>query len=238
MLIFIAVIPMYGMAQSDTVVLKKKWHQRKLVRATVVPAVLIGYGASTIKGNGLYSSYAAQRDLQRHFAGFNSDIDDYLIYVPYAELVALNLLKFRCKNDFLNTSLLILKSELIMIALVYPLKHITDMKRPNNGRLSFPSGHTAEAFVAATIIHKEYQHKSHWPGIAAYAVASSVGFFRMLNNAHWQSDVLAGAGIGILSVQLAYLTHRHRYRWSLGKKSCLLPIYQKGNLGFRFVASF
>src|SRR5690606_20882666 len=126
----------------------------------------------------------------------------------------------------------------IMVALVYPLKHITNMERPNGGRLSFPSGHTAEAFVAASIIHKEYKHKSPWPGIAAYTVATSVGFFRMLNNAHWQADVLAGAGIGILSVHLAYLTHRHRYHWSLGKKSCLLPIYRKGSLGFQFVASF
>ena len=33
----------------------------------------------------------------------------------------------------------------------------------------------------------------------------------MLNNRHWESDVFAGAGFGILSAHLAYLSHRNRW---------------------------
>lgn len=77
--------------------------------------------------------------------------------------------------------------------------------------MSFPSGHTADAFVAAAILHQEFKKISPWIGISGYAVAATVGVCRMLNNKHWQSDVLTGAGIGILSVHLAYLTHLNRF---------------------------
>ena len=42
-------------------------------------------------------------------------------------------------------------------------------------------------------------------------MATSVAAFRMINNKHWQSDVVAGAGFGILSAHLAYLSHRNRW---------------------------
>lgn len=52
------------------------------------------------------------------------------------------------------------------------------------------------------MLAKEYGHKSPWVGIGAYSVAT--GLMRMANNKHWLSDVLAGAGIGILSTELGY----------------------------------
>ena len=69
---------------------------------------------------------------------------------------------------------------------------------------SFPSGHTATAFMTATMLNKEYGHKSPWIGIGAYSVATATGLMRMANNKHWLSDVLTGAGIGILSTELGY----------------------------------
>lgn len=235
--------PLFTLAQQDSLNgrNKKKFFQRNLVRASIIPTLFIGYGVSTIKSNGLFiSSYDVRDYMQKNFQSFNSDIDDFLIFAPYAELLALNLLKYKCKNDFINTCLLILKSEIIMAAIVFPLKSITHIERPNQADFkSFPSGHTAEAFVAASIIHKEYKHKSHWPGIAAYAVATSVGFFRMLNDAHWWADVWAGAGVGILSVHLAYLTHKFKYRWDWkGRpRGCraMMPMIQKNGMGVRFV---
>ena len=41
-------------------------------------------------------------------------------------------------------------------------------------------------------------------GIAGYTVAAATGFLRMYNNRHWATDVIAGAGIGILSAEIAY----------------------------------
>ena len=41
-----------------------------------MPAALIGYGVSTIKDNGFYSSYDAREDIQRNFPNFDTWLDD------------------------------------------------------------------------------------------------------------------------------------------------------------------
>lgn len=77
------------------------------------------------------------------------------------------------------------------------------MPRPDgSNNKSFPSGHTATAFMAATMLHKEYGGRSPWYSIAGYSMATVTGVSRMLNNKHWLSDVLVGAGIGILGVSV------------------------------------
>jgi membrane-associated phospholipid phosphatase len=215
---------------------KKKFYKTGLFKAAIVPAVLIGWGVSTIHGNGIYSSYDAYRDI--HKANFKrTHVDDYLQYAPYAELALLNIFQIKCKNDFINTALLIVKSEILMNAIVFPLKSITHIVRPDSMNpardRSFPSGHTANAFLAASIVHKEYKDKSPWYGIGAYTIATSVGVFRMLNNRHWESDVFVGAGIGMLSVHMVYLTHR--YRWGRKCEATIMPTYQYGAIGFCFL---
>ena len=69
---------------------------------------------------------------------------------------------------------------------------------------SFPSGHTATAFMCATILHKEYGMKSPWYSIGGYTLAGLTGVTRQLNNRHWIGDVLVGAGIGMISTDLGY----------------------------------
>ena len=191
---------------------KTPFFKRKAIRAAIVPTLLIGYGLSTIKDNGIYSSYDAQRDLQHAFPNFRTRVDDILIYAPFAELAIANLVQVKSNNDLLNTSIVILKAEATFVALVFGLKRITNQERPNGeNSSSLPSGHTAHAFLAASILHSELRHKSNWYGVGAYAIATSVGALRMLNNKHWQSDVFTGAGIGILSAHAAYLSHRNRW---------------------------
>ena len=69
-----------------------------------------------------------------------------------------------------------------------------------------PSGHTATAFTAATIMHKEYGlTRSPWWSIFGYGCATTTGIMRTLNNRHWISDVLVGAGLGIISTDLGYM---------------------------------
>ncbi|MDX5444007.1 MAG: phosphatase PAP2 family protein [Hymenobacteraceae bacterium] len=212
---------------------KAPWYKSKVFKATAVPVVLIGYGLSTVGDNGIYSSHDAKDDIQGSFSGFSTKVDDALLVAPYVELALVNMLNVKSDHDFLNTSLLILKSEAIMLTTVYGLKKITNVERPNGeNRESFPSGHTAQAFLAASIVHNELKHKSDWYGVGAYTIAAGVGAFRMLNDKHWQADVFAGAGIGILSAHLAYLTHRNR--WGRQPFS-LMPTYQNGAVGVSFV---
>ena len=218
---------------------KKKFYKTELFKATIVPAVLIAWGLSTIHGHGLYSSYDVYHDIQNlHFKG--THLDNYMQYSPYAELIGLNLVNIRCKNDFVNMALLIAKSELVMNAALWTLKFTTHEVRPdsiNPGRTeSFPSGHTANAFLAASLVHKEFKHKSIWYGVGAYALATTVGMLRMLNNRHWESDVFVGAGLGILSVHLVY--HTHKYRWGKNCNVQLSPSYNKGSIGFCLIKKF
>ena len=98
----------------------------------------------------------------------------------------------------------------------YGMKYLIDRERPfdrypdrvhaysHETSPSFPSGHTATAFMTATMFNKEYGHKSPWIGVGAYSMATVTGLMRMANNKHWLSDVLTGAGIGILSTEIGY----------------------------------
>ena len=59
--------------------------------------------------------------------------------------------------------------------------------------------------LSTTIMHREYGlTRSPLYSIGGYTVATATAFSRQLNNRHWLSDVLAGAGIGILSTELGY----------------------------------
>ena len=93
----------------------------------------------------------------------------------------------------------------IMASVVNTIKYTAHVRRPDKSNYkSFPSGHTATAFMAAMMMHKEYGDRSPWYSISAFTVATATGISRILNNRHWLSDVLAGAGIGILSTELGY----------------------------------
>lgn len=85
------------------------------------------------------------------------------------------------------------------------LKNMVHEWRPNGtNRESFPSHHTALAFLGATVLDREYGHVSPWISVGGYAAASGTGFLRLLHNAHYINDVFMGAGIGVLSAQLGY----------------------------------
>ncbi|MCR6640319.1 MAG: phosphatase PAP2 family protein [Sporocytophaga sp.] len=227
----------YAQTDTSTILKKKKWYQRNSLKYFAAPAMLVGYGVSVSGNHGLYSSMDVKKDIHHIFPDFSTDADDYLKYVPYGQYVLLKLLGTPSQHDFLNVALLVIKSNIIASAMVFPLKNIVGRERPDRSDfMSFPSGHTADAFVAAAILHQEFKKISPWIGISGYAVAATVGVCRMLNNKHWQSDVLTGAGIGILSVHLAYLTHLNRFH--LPKKLTISPmvsLHAKGiGINYRF----
>ena len=51
---------------------------------------------------------------------------------------------------------------------------------------------------------REYQDENIWLSLAGYPFAVFTGVYRTLNNKHWVGDVVAGAGVGILSTEVAY----------------------------------
>jgi membrane-associated phospholipid phosphatase len=77
----------------------------------------------------------------------------------------------------------------------FSLALLTQRERPNkSNKLSFPSGHTSSSFATATSLAYAY---GPWIGVPAFAVAAFVGGSRVADNAHWFSDTVAGAALGI-----------------------------------------
>lgn len=143
---------------------------------------------------------------------FYTNADDILAISPIVLAYGLDMFGIPSRNDFRNRSAILLKAEIMMLATVYALKYSTNELRPDGSdKRSFPSSHSAQAFLAATFLSVEYGQQIKWIPYAAYTVAGSVAALRMGNNRHFIGDVLVGAGIGILSQKVAYWTHQ--YRW-------------------------
>ncbi len=77
--------------------------------------------------------------------------------------------------------------------------------RPGSSNRSFPSGHATEAFTVASVVAAR---SSGWVvPLLAYTCASVVAFDRVNDRAHFPSDVVAGAVLGISVGR--FVVHRH-----------------------------
>jgi len=137
---------------------------------------------------------------------FKTGIDDYSQFFGPVMTTGLKIAGVESRNDWGRYLASALMSYGIMAGFVNGIKYTAKEMRPDGSTAnSWPSGHTATAFVGATILHKEYgMTRSPWYSVAGFGVATATGVMRVLNNRHWVSDVLSGAGIGIMSTELAY----------------------------------
>ena len=149
-----------------------------------------------------------QNDGSKHvlLTDFKTRIDDYTQFFGPAMTVGLKVGGVEGRSDWGRLLASAAMSYGIMAGFVNGIKYTAKEMRPDGSSAnSWPSGHTATSFVGATILHKEYgMTRSPWYSVAGYGVATATGVMRVLNNRHWVSDVLSGAGIGIMSGELAY----------------------------------
>jgi membrane-associated phospholipid phosphatase len=158
----------------------------------------------------------------------------------------LNIAGVKGQNNLLDRSIIYGMSNLIANGIGFGVKYFGIEERPDKSdNHSFPSGHTAEAFVSAEFFHQEYKGRLHWTATAgAYAVATSVAYLRMYHNKHWLSDVVAGAGIGIASTRFSYYLYPLLKHVLFGSKkvrqnAALFPMYKAGGgYGLGFVYGF
>lgn len=211
----------------------------------IVPTVLIAYGVATLKSGGLQNvNKGIREELWGERPHDLVHLDNYLQWSPAVAVYGLNLIGIKGKNNFVDRTMIYGISQAIMASTVFATKSLGAETRPDGSDdHSFPSGHTANAFAAAEFLRKEYKDVSPWYGVAGYAVAASTGFLRMYNNRHWLSDVAAGAGIGILSTDLAYLLYPKLKKMFAKKKdptkvTMVSPFYQQGAVGLSFVRNF
>jgi len=219
-------------------------HDFKLTQL-IFPAACIGVGIAGIGSDWLqYQNHEVRDELQENIDRRIS-IDDFSQYAPMAAVYGLNLCGVKGLHNFKDRTRLLAISFLTSTILVTSLKHTIHVERPDSSsRNSFPSGHTATAFMEAEFLYQEYKDVSPWIGVAGYTVAAGTGFFRMYNNRHWLTDVVAGAGIGILSTKLAYWLYPKLVKkasYKQGTKSFQLigvPYYERGQAGLAMHISF
>ncbi len=128
---------------------------------------------------------------------------------------ATTIVAFAAKNKKLQQTVVIWGGSLLINSIVTDqLKISFQRHRPNSGdpyntfdwrkgpklHKSFPSAHTSNIFTTATVFATQYK-TTKWVPPVAYAMASLVALSRIYDNAHWASDVLAGAAIGFLSAK-------------------------------------
>lgn len=165
-----------------------------------VPIIAAGFIAKTGKNNFREARF-------RLNSNFHDRTDDYIQHLPIVTTFALKIAGYEGKNNwgrFLVSGVL---SYATMGLLVNSIKYTAKEMRPDGSTAnSFPSGHTATAFVAATILHKEYGlTRSPWFSVLGYSAATATGVMRSLNNRHWISDIMVGGGFGILATDLGYV---------------------------------
>ena len=172
----------------------------------VLPVGMLVYGFISINSEELQeANKEVQEEILEHNSTFHTTIDDYLQFAPAASVYILNASGVKGQHNFRDRTILLGMSTAIMAGSVYALKKITHQQRPDGSAYnSFPSGHTATAFSGAEFMQLEYKGYSPFLRYSGYAMATATGALRMYNNRHWLSDVIAGAGVGILSTRVSY----------------------------------
>lgn len=203
-----------------------------------VPSVLLGVGIlahSPAYSQLLYhAKEQVQAETQEVFVGFDAHgIDDYTRHVPLAAAYALMATRHRGACSPVGFTLIYLVAHELNEGVVSNLKRYSAEPRPNNPAdlSSFPSSHTAQAFLTATLLHEQYGRQYPWLSVSGYAVATATGTMRVLGNKHWVTDVLAGAGIGFLSAETVWHLYPAFTRLlpkRVAQRLLLLPTYVPG----------
>lgn len=181
----------------------------------IIPATLVSYG---VLAQFIPALDDFDHSIKDGFSSFNQNkckVDDYIQYLPTIAFAGLGTLGVETDYKFVDRLCIGAMAYTLVGATVLTTKQLTGIERPDgSANNSFPSGHTAFSFVGADLVYMAYKDSSPIYGIIAYTCATTVGFLRMYNNRHWFSDVVCGAGVGILASRLSF--------WAFDKiKQCI-----------------
>lgn len=194
------------------------------VRQLIVPASMITAGALFVG----IEPFKQARTWVNETIGVHkcSPTDDILQYLPMASYLFLDFAGVESRRSFTDRVIVGATATILLTATTQSVKYIVNEPRPDGGQHSFPSGHTATAFMGAELLRQDY---GAWVGAAGYVVATGVGVMRILNGRHWINDVVAGAGIGILCAKAGEWLLPFNRRWlgldRPGSAVALLPTY-------------
>jgi hypothetical protein len=190
--------------KNDTISLNK--NKTFNYKSLIIPTVLIGFGSIGLESDGIKK---LNSNIQEIYNSRNKlKIDDYAQFTPFLAVYGLNAIGVKGENNFKDRTIILGTAYLTMGIIVNATKRLTGIERPDgSSKTAFPSGHTATAFMGAEFLYQEYKYESILYGTFGYLIASGTAFLRIYNNRHWFTDVVAGAGVGILSSKIAYWIH-------------------------------
>ena len=155
---------------------------------------------------------------------------------------------FRCpeaKDIFFDSAI----ASILASGIITPtLKFVIGRERPNESVSStsfhpfsgsdnsFPSGHATQAFAVASVISAHSDQV--WVSVTAYTIAGLVGFARIYHNAHWTSDVTAGALIGTFVGRGVVALNKKLRAGDTKVRIAFAPIIGKDVKGAGFLVAF
>jgi membrane-associated phospholipid phosphatase len=193
-----SLLVLMGNAQNQDSTWISKSQNKISYKQFIAPTLLITSG-------GLLLNTALNDDLQsnanRFFGNnFSTHADDFLLFVPVAQIYLGKSFGFKPKNDFQHQTINIGIANVMTYTAIKILKVTFKEQRPDQSdNESFPSGHTAIAFTNASLLFYEFKDSNLWYASSGFLFATATGVLRIANNKHYTSDVLAGAGIGLAS---------------------------------------
>lgn len=123
----------------------------------IVPGTLIGVGIIGLESDWLKFQNREIRDELQENIDHRLTIDDFTQYAPMAATYGLNLCGIKGKHGYGDLTIILGTAYTLMGTTVYAMKNITKVERPDgSARNSFPSGHTATAFMGAELLRREY----------------------------------------------------------------------------------
>lgn len=161
----------------------------------IVPGALIALGAVGT----IYRQPSKFVETQTGWT--HTTVGSYLQFAPLAGYLALDYCGVKARHGLTDRLLMGATGAALTVVADQACKWIIDERRPDGSdRRSFPSNHTALAFMGAELVRMDYGPAA---GTVAYIAAGAVGVLRLTCHRHWLNDVVAGAGVGILAARAA-----------------------------------
>ncbi len=176
-------------------------------KAVILPATLMLYGClKPVIPEIQKADEKIWNNVMANHPDFKTKADDYLMWAPTASLYIMDAFGVKTKNKFYEHLIIDAGSIVVTGGIGFVMRKISgNIEEYNTHDTRFPSGHTANAFRGAEIVFQELKGTHPWLSYSGYVFATTVGVLRIYNKTHLLTEVLAGAGLGILSTKLTYM---------------------------------
>jgi len=181
------------------------------IKETILPVTLLAYGSSKpiVSAIGRIDQ-DIRNQISARYSNISYRADDWLQWAPSASVYALDAAGVKLKHRFREHLLLDAGSIIITGGAGFVMRKVSErIKGFDIKDTQFPSGHTSNAFRGAELLRQEMSGRHPLLQWSGYLVAGLVAGSRLMRGEHYLSEVVAGAGLGILSTKITYgLFHR------------------------------